>query len=82
MHETVADRVRDGGFSDRLMPALRRDLGGDDRRTVAIPIFEYFEQVSALRIFHGSNQEVIEHQDVCLRELIEKFGIGAIGSSD
>ena len=38
VHQPVKDRVGDGGFADRLMPVIHRDLGGSERGTVPVTV--------------------------------------------
>jgi hypothetical protein len=67
MHDAVENRVGERGIAQVLVPAVDRQLTGDDRRAVAIPVIEDLEQVLALRAFERDEAPIIEdqHVDAC-----------------
>ena len=64
MNEAVQDRVGVGGIADYIMPAVHRDLTGDDSRAAAISLFEDFEKVVAGADVECLKSPVVEDQDV------------------
>lgn len=48
MKKAVADRVREGGLPDEVVPLSDGELAGQDGRTGAVPVVEEFEEVTAI----------------------------------
>jgi hypothetical protein len=58
--DAVADRVGVRGFGDVLVPALVRELARHDRRSSAVPVLEYFEQITSLGVRDRSHRPVVD----------------------
>jgi hypothetical protein len=50
MNEAIEDGVAEGGIADDIMPVLDGELAGDESRAPAVSVFEYIEEVTALRV--------------------------------
>ena len=48
VYEAVEDGVAEGGVGDDLVPMIDGQLGGDERRSVAMAVIEQLEQIVAL----------------------------------
>jgi hypothetical protein len=46
--DAVEDGVGEGRFADQVVPAVDRDLAGDQRGTAAVAVFDDLQQVVAL----------------------------------
>ena len=79
VQDAVANRVGQRRISDVLMPVLRRELTGDDRRPGVVPVVENLEHIAALLIAEGRQAPVIEDEDVDARQLGEQPDVGAVG---
>ena len=78
MHYAVENRVGERGVAQVFMPAVDRQLTGDDRRSVAIPVVEDLEQVLALRVLEPDEAPIIEDQEVDARETRQHDGVRAV----
>lgn len=63
------------------MPVRERELARDDRRTTAIAILHHLEEIVPLRFARRPETEVVEDEDVGLRETREQLRIGSVGVS-
>ena len=62
-----------------LMPVLRGELTGDDRRPGVVPIIGDLEHIAALLIAERGETPVVEDEDVDTGQLGEQPDIGAVG---
>ena len=53
VNDPVEDGVGEGGFTDQIMPAIDRDLAGDQRRAAAVAVFPR-QRPESRRCFHHS----------------------------
>src|SRR5580658_7845180 len=81
VQQAVADGVGQSGVRQVVVPELRFELAGDDGRPGAVSVFEYLQEVAALRVGHGGDGEVVDDEHVDARELGEQTWIGAVGAS-
>lgn len=44
MYDAIENGVGDGFLVDHVVPLLHGDLGGNDRRTLLVPVFDHIEQ--------------------------------------
>lgn len=58
VNDAIEDGVGEGGFTDDVMPSLDGQLAGDHGCTAAIPFFDDFHQVAALRAHWGIENRV------------------------
>ena len=49
MDDAVEEGVGEGRFADLIVPAVDRDLAGDQRGATAIAVLDYLQQVVAPR---------------------------------
>ena len=80
VEDAVADRVRGGGVGEVVVPVLRVELAGDDRRACCVTVFEDLEEVSPFGVGDRGNGEVVEDEQVESSEAREDAREGAIGS--
>ena len=64
MHDAVEDRISHGWIAEVFMPAIARELTGDDRGPRAIAVVEDLQQVLALGVFEPHESPIIEDQDI------------------
>ena len=48
MDDAVEDGVGEGGIADHLVPAIDRDLAGDQQRAPVVAVIDDLEQIAAL----------------------------------
>src|SRR5881628_4109999 len=68
MDQPVADGIRQGRLADHLVPALRRKLARDECRGPLAAIFEDLEQVAPFLVLERGEGEVVDDEQVHLRE--------------
>jgi hypothetical protein len=81
-NQSVHDGVGDGGLPDDFVPVLGWKLTGHDGGASTLPVFEYFEQVAAFAVGERREAEVVEDEDIGLRQAVHYFWIGAVSVSD
>ena len=62
--EAVQNGVGVSGVANDLMPGRQRELGCDDRRSTAIPLFEDFEQIVTGAGVERLEAEVVENEEI------------------
>jgi hypothetical protein len=82
VEDAIADGVGGGGVGEVVVPVLRIELAGEDRRADAVAVLEDFEQVAALGVGDGSDGEVVDDEDIEASETCEYAREGAIGASE
>jgi hypothetical protein len=78
MDQTIEDRVRDGGVAQVVVPALARQLAGDDGRAAPIAIVEHLEQVVAVHVLHHRQAPIVEHEHIDAGEARQQRGVRAV----
>ena len=71
VHQPVKDRVGDGGFADRLMPVVHRDLGGRERGTVPVTVVKNLKQIAPRGIGQRRHCQIVENHEIRLGKLCE-----------
>jgi hypothetical protein len=71
VHQPVKDRVGDGGFADRLMPVVHRDLGGRERGTVPVTVVKNLKQIAPRGIGQRCHGQIVENHEIRLGKLCE-----------
>jgi len=80
--DAVADRVGNGGVAQGSMPLPGRKLTGDDGGRPVVSVFEDFEEVATLGILQRRDEQIVQDEDLELREPSEHPGVCPIGASD
>ena len=62
--EAVQNGVGVSGVANDLVPGGQRELGGDDRRSAAVALFEDFEQIVTGAGVEGFEAEVVENEEI------------------
>ena len=70
VEQAVADRIREGGVADELMPLGDRKLARHDRRASAVSVVEELEEVAAIVRREGIEPEIVDEQHVFSRLLL------------
>jgi len=78
MDDPIEDRVRDGWFSDHVVPLGHGKLRSDERRFPAIALLEDFQQVEALLICKGVGSPVVKDQQLHASEFVDQPWKGAV----
>ena len=82
VHEAVEDDVRVGGIADDLAPRRKRELGGDDRRSAAITLFEDFEQIVTGAGVERLEAEVVENEEIGAAEGFDQARMAPVASGE
>ena len=72
VNDAVEDRVGQGGISDQGMPAVHRDLAGDQGGAAAVAVFDDFEHVAALLGAERFEAPIIEDEKICAAEMTQQ----------
>ena len=57
MDDAIQDRVGEGRIADQVVPAIDRDLAGDQRGALPVALLDDLEQVAALLGPEGSRPQ-------------------------
>ena len=68
MDEPVEDGIREGRFSDDLMPCADGKLACDQRRSCAVAILDDLHEITSLAGIEAIRPPVIKDQQLCLRQ--------------
>ena len=77
VYEAVADGIRQRLVPDEGVPELRLELTGHDGRAHLVAVLEDLSEVTTLVCIEGA-PEIIDDQQVELRELLEHARVGAV----
>ena len=80
VHQPVQNAVGQSGVADLLVPALDRDLAGEDRRVQLVAVFANFQEVTALGFRQGGIGPIVDDQQVDLGQPSQKVAQAAIGA--
>ena len=80
VHKAVQNSVGVSGIANDLVPRRERELGGDNRRSAAITLFEDFEQVMTGAGVEGFEAEVVENEQIGAAEGLDEARMAAIAS--
>lgn len=78
--QAVEDGIGDGGIADDLVPAVDRDLAGDDDRAGLVAVLDDLQEVAALLGVERLRPPVVEDQQVEAGQGAQRPGIAAIGA--
>ena len=78
MDDAVENGIGKRGITQVFVPAIDRQLAGDDGRAVAVSVIQDLEQILALQIFESDEAPIIEDQDVDAREACEDGRVRAV----
>ena len=62
--DAVENGVGAGGFTDQVVPAVDRDLAGDDGGTSAVTLLDDLEKVAALLGAEGLEAPIVENEEL------------------
>jgi hypothetical protein len=79
--QAVEDGIGDGGIADDLVPAIDRDLAGDDDRAGLVAVLDDFQEVAALLGVEWLRPPVVEDQQVEAGQGAQRPGIAAVSPS-
>ncbi len=82
VNEAIEDGVGVGRIADDLMPGGNRKLGGDDRRSTPIALFEDFEEVMAGAGVERLEAEVVEDQEIGAAEGFQKARMAPVAAGE
>ncbi len=74
MNDAIEDGVCEGRLADDVMPRLDGQLAGNHGRAAAVPFFDDFHQVAALRGRQSVRPPIIQDQQLCFRDAAEQAG--------
>src|SRR4051795_848159 len=80
VNDAVEDRVGQSGISDQGMPAVHRDLAGDQGGAAAVAVFDDFEHVVALLGAERFEAPVVKDQQLDAAEGAHQPGIAAVAT--
>jgi hypothetical protein len=82
VEDAVADGIGDGRVGEEVMPALVFELTGHDCRAEAVTVFEDLEEVATRVLGERSDREVVEDEDIDLRNACEQARMRAVGARE
>ena len=78
MDHAVEDRIGECGVAQVFVPAINRELTGDDRRSVAVAVVQDLEEILPLRVLEADQAPIVEDEDVDPREAGQRDGVRAV----
>ena len=82
VHEAVENGVGVSGIANDLVPGGQRELGGDDRRSAAITLFEDFEQIVTGPGVEWLKAEVVENEEIGAAEGFDQARMATVASRE
>ena len=76
--EPIEDGVGDGGLADDFVPGIYGQLAGDEGGFKPMAVFHHVEQIPALGGAERFQAEVVEDDEIGVRQLLEHAGIAAL----
>jgi hypothetical protein len=78
VHDAIEDRVGHGRIAQVVMPAISRELTGNDRGPRAIAVVQDLQEVLALGIFEPDEAPIIEDQHIDPGETRQHRRVGSV----
>ena len=82
VHQTIEDRVGQGGFSEVGMPGVARQLVRDERGASVDAVVEDFQQVRAILRRERGEAPVIQHDEGGFGEALQELDVAAVAVRD
>src|SRR6266853_1589092 len=80
VNDAIEDGVGEGGLADQVMPAVNRDLAGDQRGAAAIAVLDNFQHVVALLGTERLEPPIVKDQQLDAAKGAHQAGIAAIAA--
>src|SRR6516162_479440 len=80
MDDAVEDGVGEGRFADQIVPAVDRDLAGDQRGATAVAVLDDLQQVVTLLGAEWLETPVVEDQELDAAEGPHQAGVAAVAA--
>ena len=80
VNDAIQDGVGQSGIPDQGMPAVHRDLAGDQSGAAAVAVFDDFKHVAALLGAERFEAPIIEDQQLDAAEGAHQPGIAAVAA--
>ena len=80
VQEAITDGIGQSGITHSEVPVVQGILAGDDGGTLVVAIFDDLHEVLLFEISQGSEEEVVDDQDVDLSQAGKGFEMGAIAA--
>ena len=80
--DAIENRVGVGRIADEIVPFVDRNLAGDDGRSAAVSLFEYFEEVVARGGIERLKTPIVEDEQLHATEGTQDAGIAAIAAGE
>src|SRR5215472_11075896 len=80
MDDSVEDGVGEGRFADQIVPAVDRDLAGDQRGAAAVAVLDDLQQVMTLLGSERLETPVVEDQELDAAEGTHQAGVAAVAA--
>ena len=81
MHEPVEDGVVVGGFADRFVPVLDRQLAGDQGGSALVAVFEDFQQIAPLGRGELGQSPIVQNDQIGSGEFSHDLRIASVALS-
>jgi len=78
----VEDRIGECRDADHIVPAVDRDLAGDQERAGVVAVLDDFEQISRLIGVERFGPPIVEDEQFCARDRAQKPGVTSIAMGD
>src|SRR5271157_1693749 len=82
VNDAVEDGVGERGNADQVMPAVHRNLAGDDERALVVAILDDFEQIARLIGGERFGAPIVENEQFDARERAQEPGVAGVAVSD
>ena len=82
MEQAVADGVGKVGVADAGVPVSGGQLAGDEGGGAFAAVFDDLDQVSSFGVAKGSQQPVVDGEQVEPRQAVEEPGEGSVTTAD
>lgn len=72
MEQPIQNGIGQSGVSDPVVPFVKRDLGGDDRRAEIVPVLHDLEQILPLFRSQGRKTKILQNKKVLFGQILEE----------
>ena len=80
--EAIEDRIGDGCLFDVIVPSVDGQLSYYHCGRESVSVFHDFQEITSFGCAHGSEAEIVDDEDLGLRELFHDAWVRAIGPRD
>ena len=75
VHEAIQNGISDSGIPDVFMPVFYGQLSGHNGGSVAMSVFDNFQEIPAFRCRHGGEAKIVEDESFGLKQLLHQLWV-------